>query len=241
VRRMPDSQRPIAVCQICNQQKDVSEMLPAATVSGPVLDTIRRHKPDLSADGYICLDDLNRFRAEHVRDLLSTEGGELSALQQEVVESMKQGDLLSRNINREFDQRLTFGQRLADKIADFGGSWAFISIFFFILLFWVTLNAVLLRARPYDPYPFILLNLILSCLAAVQAPVIMMSQNRQEAKDRLRGENDYRVNLKAELEIRTLHSKLDLLLTHQWQRLLEIQQIQTEMMEELARHTRAQS
>jgi uncharacterized membrane protein len=238
---MPDSQRPIAVCQICNQQKDMSEMLPAAAVGGPVLDTIRSHKPDWSPDGYICLDDLNRFRAEHVRDLLKTEGGELSALQQEVVESMKQGDLLSRNINREFEQGLTFGQRVADKIADFGGSWTFIGIFFFILLFWVTLNAVLLRTRPYDPYPFILLNLILSCLAAVQAPVIMMSQNRQEAKDRLRGENDYRVNLKAELEIRTLHSKLDLLLTHQWQRLLEIQQIQTEMMEELARHARAQS
>jgi uncharacterized membrane protein len=238
---MPDSQRPVAICQICNQQKDLSEMQPAATVCGAVLETIRSHHPEWSADGYICLDDLNRFRAEHVRNLLSTEGGELSALQQEVVESMKQGELLSRNINREFEQKLTFGQRLADRIADFGGSWTFIGIFFFILLSWVTLNAVLLRTRPYDPYPFILLNLILSCLAAIQAPVIMMSQNRQEAKDRLRGENDYRVNLKAELEIRTLHAKLDLLLTHQWQRLLEIQQIQTEMMEELARHARAKS
>ena len=97
------------------------------------------------------------------------------------------------------------------------------------------MNTLILATKPFDPYPFILLNLLLSCLASVQAPVIMMSQNRQEAKDRVRAEHDYQVNLKAELEIRHLHSKLDLLLTHQWQRLLEIQQIQTELLQQLAR------
>ena len=116
---------------------------------------------------------------------------------------------------------------------DFGGSWIFISLFGAFILIWIVINTVLLMVRPFDPYPFILLNLMLSCLAAVQAPIIMMSQNRQEARDRLRSESDYRVNLKAELEIRHLHEKLDHLLQHQWQRLIEIQQIQIELMNEI--------
>jgi len=99
---------------------------------------------------------------------------------------------------------------------------------------WIALNSVLLLRRPFDPYPFILLNLVLSCLAAIQAPVIMMSQNRQESKDRLRSQHDYRVNLKAELEIRQLHDKIDHLLSHQWERLVEIQQIQIDLLSELA-------
>jgi uncharacterized membrane protein len=123
---------------------------------------------------------------------------------------------------------------MADKIAEFGGSWTFLICFAFFLVVWMAINSIAMLLRPFDPFPFIFLNLILSCLAAVQAPVIMMSQNRQEAKDRVRGEHDYRVNLKAELEIRHLHSKLDLLLTHQWQRLLEIQEIQMELLEEMA-------
>ena len=114
------------------------------------------------------------------------------------------------------------GEALADRIATFGGSWKFIIVFGSVLGTWIVINALVLRAKPFDPYPFILLNLILSCLAAIQAPVIMMSQNRQEAKDRLRSEHDYRINLKAELEIRHLHEKLDHLLSHQWERLAEI-------------------
>jgi uncharacterized membrane protein len=226
-----------ASCQVCGQEKDVGEMLPAELVAGPVLDTIKQKHADWSPSGYICLADLNRFRTEYVQGLLATEKGELSALELKVVRSLHEQEPLTRDVNAEFDRRLTVGERLADRIATFGGSWEFIGGFFVILFSWIAVNAILLRAHPYDPYPFILLNLILSCLAAIQAPVIMMSQNRQEAKDRLRGEHDYSVNLKAELEIRTISAKLDRLLTHQWQRLLEIQQIQTEMMEELARHT----
>jgi uncharacterized membrane protein len=101
---------------------------------------------------------------------------------------------------------------------------------------WISINTINLLSRPFDPFPYILLNLVLSCLAAIQAPVIMMSQNRQESKDRLRAEHDYRVNLKAELEIRHLNAKLDLLLTHQWQRLMEIQQVQTDLIQELVTH-----
>jgi len=144
---------------------------------------------------------------------------------------------LSKNINAEFEQNLTFGERLADKIADFGGSWNFIVIFGGVLLLWVAVNSMILIWRPFDPYPFILFNLVLSCLAAFQAPAILMSQNRQESRDRLRSEHDYLINLKAELEIRHLHEKIDHLLMNQWQRLFEIQQIQMELMEELAHKT----
>src|SRR5438067_8121985 len=124
---------------------------------------------------------------------------------------------------------------MSDRIASFGGSWRFIILFGTVLLVWVVLNGVFLMNHGFDPYPFILLNLILSCLAAVQAPVIMMSQNRAEARDRLRAENDYKVNLKAELEIRHLHEKIDHLLRRQYNRLFEIQQIQIELLEEIGR------
>ena len=132
-------------------------------------------------------------------------------------------------------QKLTFGQRLSDRIASFGGSWRFIILFGAVLFGWIILNAIFLLNRGFDPYPFILLNLILSCLAAIQAPIIMMSQNRAEARDRLRAENDYEINLKAELEIRHLHEKIDHLLRRQYNRLFEIQQIQIELLEELGR------
>jgi uncharacterized membrane protein len=124
---------------------------------------------------------------------------------------------------------------LADRVADFGGSWTFISFFAVVLFLWMFTNSSMLVARPFDPYPYIFLNLILSCLAAIQAPVIMMSQNRQEARDRLRAMHDYQVNLKAELEIRHLHQKIDHMLSHQWERLAEIQEIQVELINELRR------
>ncbi|HRX54164.1 MAG TPA: DUF1003 domain-containing protein, partial [Verrucomicrobiales bacterium] len=127
----------------------------------------------------------------------------------------------------------TFGERVADQIARFGGSWHFILSFGAFLLLWLLANTLLWTLHPPDPYPFILLNLILSCIAALQAPVIMMSQNRQEARDRKRAEQDYQINLKAELEIRHLHEKVDHLLHDQSQRLLEIQQIQTELLRQL--------
>ena len=116
---------------------------------------------------------------------------------------------VSRNLNEEEEERLTFGERIADRVAAFGGSWTFIILFFCILLTWMAVNAYLLAARPFDPYPFILLNLVLSTLAALQAPVIMMSQNRQATKDRLKADLDYQINLKAELEVAQLHGKID--------------------------------
>lgn len=147
--------------------------------------------------------------------------------------------MLTENIEQQFERKLTFGEHLSDKIAEFGGSWKFIITFGGVIVVWVVLNAVLLLDRGFDPYPFILLNLILSCVAALQAPVIMMSQNRAEARDRLRAENDYKVNLKAELEIRHLHEKIDHLLRKQYNRLFEIQQIQIELLEEISQRKRS--
>ena len=135
----------------------------------------------------------------------------------------------------EFERERSLGERLADRIAAFGGSWSFLTGFGFFVLAWIALNSRALLAPPPDPYPYILLNLLLSCLAALQAPVIMMSQNRQEEKDRVRSKHDYQVNLKAELEIRQLHEKLDHLLSHQWDRLAEIQEVQLELLSELNR------
>ena len=122
---------------------------------------------------------------------------------------------------------------MADKIATFGGSWTFLICFAVFLCIWIGINSLALIMRPFDPYPYIFLNLMLSCLAAVQAPIIMMSQNRQEAKDRIRSQHDYQVNLKAELEIRHLHEKVDHLLSHQWSRLVQIQELQLELLAEL--------
>jgi len=220
-------------CQVCKQGKTMDEVLYAELVRPSVVETIRKKIPDWSDSGYICLNDLNHFRAQYVEDVLEEDKGELSLLESEVVRSMTEHDLLSRDINTDFEEQLTLGQRMADRVAEFGGSWNFILCFAAVMLFWIVTNSIALFYRPFDPYPFILLNLVLSCLAAIQAPVIMMSQNRQEAKDRLRAEHDYRVNLKAELEIRHLNEKVDHLIIHQWQRLLKIQQIQMELMEEL--------
>jgi uncharacterized membrane protein len=220
-------------CQICKEQKKRSEVIPAELIREPIVETIRKTYPDWSSSGFICISDLNQFRANYVKNVLEKEKGEISTIEERVIRSVKENELLSKNINTEFEQKLTFGERLADKIADFGGSWNFIVIFGGVLLLWVAINSMILIWRPFDPYPFILLNLVLSCLAAIQAPVILMSQNRQESRDRLRSEHDYLINLKAELEIRHLHEKIDHLLMNQWQRLLEIQEIQMELMEEL--------
>ncbi len=221
-------------CQICKDDAAGSTLIPIALVRPAVFHEIQRDHPEVLVDGFICKDDLNRFRIRYVESLLSSEQGELTTLDRDVLESLKQHEFLTSNLNEEFVSNLTLGEFLADRIATFGGSWRFIIVFGSVLLVWILINTIALAARPFDPYPFILLNLILSCLAAIQAPVIMMSQNRQEAKDRLRSEHDYRVNLKAELEIRHLHEKVDHLLSRQWERLAEIQQIQIELLAEVA-------
>ncbi len=207
----------------------------AELIRPSLLEFIKKRMPEWDGKGFICFDDLGEFRKDYVKEVLQDEIGELSALDHEVIESLQQHEILSSDISKQFETKLTFGERLSDRIASFGGSWKFLITFFSILVVWIIINGVLLMIHAFDPYPFILLNLILSCLAAVQAPVIMMSQNRVEARDRLRAENDYKVNLKAELEIRHLHEKIDHLLRGQYNRLFEIQQIQIELLEEIGR------
>ena len=165
--------------------------------------------------------------------LLEEEKGELGNLDREVLKALEEQELLAKNPDIDFEAGLTGGQRLADTIATFGGSWTFISIFGVFIFIWMGLNTWLLATRPFDPFPFILLNLVLSTLAALQAPVIMMSQNRQESRDRARSVHDYQINLKAELEIRQLHQKIDHILSRQWERMMEIQEIQIELIKEL--------
>jgi uncharacterized membrane protein len=200
-----------------------------------VAELIRDEIGHWSEGGWICLDDLQKYQHKYVQQLVQTEKGELTTLEQEVIDSLKEHEILTRNPEQEFEAAATLGQRLADRIADFGGSWPFIVIFAVVLFSWMFVNSSVLIIRPFDPYPYILLNLVLSCLAAIQAPVIMMSQNRQEARDRVHALHDYQVNLKAELEIRHLHQKIDHMLLHQWERLAEIQEIQMELINELRR------
>lgn len=223
----------LQICQICKKPKSSQSGMVAELIRPSLLEFIRKRLPGLDNKGFICLDDLGEFRKDYVKEVLEEEIGELSALDQEVIESLQQHEILSNDLSKQFEKKLTFGERLSDHIAEFGGSWKFLISFGAVLLIWIAFNGVLLATRAFDPYPFILLNLILSCLAAVQAPIIMMSQNRAEARDRLRAENDYKVNLKAELEIRHLHEKLDHLLRRQYNRLFEIQQIQIELLEEI--------
>jgi uncharacterized membrane protein len=227
----------LQICQICKKPKSPQSGMVAELIRPYLLEFIKKRIPSLDSKGFICLDDLGEFRKEYVKEVLQEEIGELSALDQEVIESLQQHEILSNDLSKQFERKLTFGERLSDHIAEFGGSWKFLITFGAVLVIWIAINGVLLVTHAFDPYPFILLNLILSCLAAVQAPVIMMSQNRAEARDRLRAENDYKVNLKAELEIRHLHEKIDHLLRRQYNRLFEIQQIQIELLEEIG-HTR---
>ena len=232
---MKSSQPKNLVCSICGKTKARSMVMPSALVRSAVAEQIRTAYPDWRREGYICLSDLNRFRMQYIQGLLESEKGELTTLDHEVLESLQRHETLSSNVDAEFDKDLTLGEKMADGLASFGGSWKFLIIFGALLMAWIALNSIMLLKKPFDPYPFILLNLVLSCLAAIQAPVIMMSQNRQESKDRLRSQHDYRVNLKAELEIRQLHDKIDHLLSHQWERLVEIQQIQIDLLSELGR------
>ena len=228
---MPES--PSAeVCALCGRSGDIQNLVPISALRPSLQRFILSLHPGLDDESRVCAEDLNEYRDRFLAEMLEEEKGELTRLEEDVLRSLRDQDLLSSNINEDYSESLTMGERLADRLADFGGSWKFILIFSGTLVVWICWNAYR-AAQAFDPYPFILLNLVLSCLAAMQAPVIMMSQNRQEAKDRLRSENDYRVNLKAELEIKHLNEKVDHLLTRQWQRLLEIQDLQIQLIEDL--------
>jgi len=208
------------------------EHVPASLIRQPIIDIIKKEHPGFDDSCSMSMGELNQYREKYIADFLQQEVGELDDLESKVLKALKEKTIVSDNPDED-DANLTIGQKVADKVASFGGSWTFILSFLGFLLAWIALNAFVFMNKGYDPYPFILLNLILSCVAALQAPVIMMSQNRQGEKDREKAENDYMVNLKSELEIRLLHEKLDHLILHQEQSLIEIQKVQIDMMNDI--------
>ena len=221
------------ISHISKKEISPSESYRGDVLRGPIFELVRKDYPDFDRSCYISLTELNVYRRQYLKDLMEQETGDLDHLENQVLEAISSNKILSENIEEDIDDRLTFGQRVADKIAVFGGSWNFIILFFSFILIWIAANIWILVTKPFDPYPFILLNLILSCLASIQAPIIMMSQNRQEQKDRQRSEHDYKVNLKAELEIKLLNEKVDHMMAHQNKRLLEIQEIQSDFLEDI--------
>ncbi|MEG0187250.1 DUF1003 domain-containing protein [Algoriella sp.] len=220
-------------CFITNQEFKKYETVQGKDLQKEIFDLINVDFPNFKIEDYISIKELNKYRRLFFANLISQEKGEMEKLDQDVMEAIRDNSILSENIKDEVEKDSTLGQRIADKVATFGGSWTFIIIFFTFLLIWMFLNFWMLHNKGFDPYPFILLNLILSCLAAIQAPIIMMSQNRQEDKDRERAEHDYKINLKAELEIKLLSEKIDHLLVHQNKKLLEIQEMQIQYLENI--------
>ena len=218
---------------ISKQEIQKGEDVKGQDIREGIFNFIKSDFPDFEKESFITIAELNQYRRLYLTSLITQEKGEIAVIDRDVMEAIKNNSILSENIQDEIEADLTFGQRLADKVAAFGGSWTFIITFFSFIVIWMLINIWFLATSPFDPFPFILLNLILSCLAAIQAPIIMMSQNRQEQKDRQRGEHDYKINLKAELEIKLLSEKMDHLLVHQNKRLLEIQEIQTDYLEDL--------
>ena len=176
------------------------------------------------------------------KNLMNKDYNSLSSQQQHVIRHISRREHISKDVVKEHEEQYTLGQRAADRVASFGGSWPFIGIFFAVMAVWITINSLLLiqmNRHAFDPYPYILLNLVLSMMAGIQAPIIMMSQNRQAQRDRLDANHDYEVNLKAELEIMALHGKMDQLREHQWEDLVNMQKEQIQMLTSLVEDLRA--
>lgn len=221
----------ISTCPITGESFSQRDSVILDHLRPAIVERILKEYPSLTSESRISRAAADRYRMLYVEDLLRQERGELTRLDQEVACSLAEGATVTANTEEAYDERRTLGERLSDGLATFGGSWTFLIAFGIVLTGWIGLNA-LRGGDAFDPYPYILLNLVLSCLAAVQAPIIMMSQKRQEAKDRLRSLNDYQINLKAELEIQHLHEKVDHLISRQWERLAEIQEMQIELLQE---------
>ena len=231
---MANSRNRSVPCLICGESKPAASCQIAGSLRPSVAEFIAaRHAERWRLESYVCRSCLNRERHAHLLAQLEKERGTLSAVEAEVLRRAAEHTSITAHLEQQFQRKLTFGQRMADAVAEVGGSWPFVSGFIVALAGWIALNTVLLRAAAFDPYPYILLNLGLSCLAAIQAPIIMMSQKRGAARDRMEADEDYKINLKAELEIAALHEKVDHLLHVQWERMVEIQQTQIELLSEL--------
>jgi len=218
------------ISDISGKEFPLDELVRAKTIRKSIFDFIKQEHNLFDENAKLSVDELNFYRQKYISEKLVNEIGELNDLKKQVVNSISKSEIISDESLKTDSKNDSIGGKIADKVADFGGSWTFILSFVFFLLLWIGTNAFVFMNKGFDPYPFILLNLILSCVAALQAPIIMMSQNRQETKDRERAKNDYMINLKSELEIRILHEKIDQLIMHQQKELMEIQKVQTELM-----------
>lgn len=217
---------------ISNIEFPEKDRVSGKTIRTSILNLILEDFPDFDVNDSISVQELNVYREKYISKFLQTEISQLSKLEKDVVRSLGDDTSFVAKVEEEVDTR-NYGQIVADKVAAFGGSWTFIIAFFIFIPIWIGSNVFIFTNKEFDPYPFILLNLILSCVAALQAPVIMMSQNRQEEKDRERAKKDYMINLKSELEIRMLDDKMDHLVMYQQQELIEIQKVQIEMMNDI--------
>jgi uncharacterized membrane protein len=217
---------------LSNKEFPLTDKISGKIIRNPIIALMQNDFPNFTKEQFLSVTELNLYREKYISNYLSNEIDTLAAIESKVNDELKEYDSLVSTIEEKAEPR-TFGQVIADKVADFGGSWRFITLFGVFIVLWILANIYMLSNSGFDPYPFILLNLILSCLAALQAPVIMMSQNRLEEKDRERARKDYMINLKSELEIRMLHEKLDHLIRHQQEELIEIQKIQIEMMNDI--------
>ena len=220
------------ISAISNVEFPEHDRVSGKTIRTSILNLILEDFPDFDVNDSISVQELNVYREKYISKFLQTEISQLSKLEKDVVRSLGDDTSFVAKVEEEVDAR-NYGQIVADKVAAFGGSWTFIIAFFVFITIWIGSNVIIFTNKEFDPYPFILLNLILSCVAALQAPVIMMSQNRQEEKDRERAKKDYMINLKSELEIRMLDDKIDHLVMHQQQELIEIQKVQIEMMNDI--------
>jgi len=197
-------------CLSLTKQLSSNEAMLISYIKETLVEIIKKDHPNINTNGFIALKELKKLEALKAEKFLRSDNPTLSKSEKEILTSIADNNPISKSPQEVENENLTFGERMADKIALFGGSWKFIISFMMFFLIWICVNIYAFKA--FDPYPFILLNLILSCIAALQAPLIMMSQNRQDQKDRLRSENDYKINLKAELEIQQLNEKVDVLI-----------------------------
>jgi len=222
------------VSDLSHKSFSLSQKVASDSLTNSFLKFIQEEHPEFTENCFLSISELSALRVQYISQKLKGQLGELSSMEKLVIDTLSDGDEISNLALGQENTPLSRGQKMADHVASFGGSWTFIISFGFFLLVWIVINTAFLVNKGFDPYPFILLNLILSCIAALQAPIIMMSQNRQEEKDRERSKLDYMINLKSELEIRTLHEKLDHLIIHQQRDLFEIQEIQIEMMKDIS-------
>jgi uncharacterized membrane protein len=219
-------------CCICNLHLKDMNLFPLILLKSEAYALIKQDHPHIRHQDVICFKDMDLYKLASIKKMLPT----IKGSEERVIDSFKPQEILSKNINHTYHAKRTLGEKLADHVATFGGSWSFIISFTLFMVVWIVINSYKILGNPLDPFPYILLNLILSCLAALQAPIIMMSQNRQEAKDRLRANHDYEVNLKAELEIRMLSSKIDHYAHTYWKELQELQKQQQELTESIRKY-----